>query len=111
MPRAGRGGGPRVEGASTPWGRGESLRPARLAGLALGIVEVSNRIVALWRWQLTIGENATDPHMHEACHMIGGTTRDAKKEPVVFGRDVLETLRLLAPISEAALPGRPANGS
>jgi predicted dehydrogenase len=45
----------------------------RFASGVLGTVNVSDKIVAPWSWELTSGENPAYSHTPEACYMIGGT--------------------------------------
>ena len=40
---------------------------------ALGVMTVSDTIVAPWSWEMTAGENAAYPKTSEACYRIGGT--------------------------------------
>jgi predicted dehydrogenase len=44
----------------------------KFASGALGTVNVSDKIVAPWSWELTSGENPVYPHTREACYVIGG---------------------------------------
>lgn len=45
----------------------------RFANGILGTVNVSDKIVAPWSWELTSGENPAYPHRGESCYYIGGT--------------------------------------
>jgi predicted dehydrogenase len=40
----------------------------------LGTVNVSDKIVAPWSWELTSGENPAYPHTAESCYLVGGTS-------------------------------------
>ena len=45
----------------------------RFASGVLGTVNVLDKIVSPWSWELTTGENPAYTHTHEACYQIGGT--------------------------------------
>lgn len=127
----------------------------KFANGALGTVNVSDKIVAPWSWELTSGENPAYTHTQETCYMIGGTrgsltvptldlwsnlTRpswwepivserlpfDAKDplglqvsnfcdvirgaaQPVVSGREGLNTLKVIAAVKSAAASGGAIN--
>jgi predicted dehydrogenase len=125
----------------------------KFANGALGTVNVSDKIVAPWSWELTSGENPAYAHTQETCYMIGGTRgsltvpqldlwrnltkpswwepivserlafeakdplglqirnfcaviRDAA-QPVVTGREGLNTLKVIAAVKAAAASGGP----
>lgn len=45
----------------------------KFASGVLGTVNVSDKIVSPWSWELTTGENPAYTHTQEACYLIGGT--------------------------------------
>ncbi len=45
----------------------------KFASGVLGTVNVSDKIVSPWSWELTSGENPAYTHTQETCYMIGGT--------------------------------------
>jgi len=45
----------------------------KFASGVLGTVNVSDKIVAPWSWELTSGENPAYAHTQESCYLIGGT--------------------------------------
>lgn len=123
----------------------------RFANGILGTVNVSDKIVAPWSWELTSGENHAYPHTGESCYHIGGTrgsltvphldlwhnptkpswwetiererlpaaaedplglqvrqfcrTIRGVEEPLVSGREGLETLKVISAVKEAAATG------
>jgi predicted dehydrogenase len=118
----------------------------------LATVNVSDKIVSPWSWELTSGENPAYPHTAESCYVVGGTlasltipyldlwrnpTRPSwwepiererlpvaaedplglqvrqfcrvirgTEQPLVSGREGLETLKVIAAVKEAAASGQ-----
>jgi predicted dehydrogenase len=145
-----------VQAQETSAYRGNEVEDAavillRFANGILGTLNVSDKIVAPWSWELTSGENPAYAHTGESCYYIGGTrgsltvphldlwhnptkpswwepiererlpvaaedplglqvrqfcrTIRGVEEPLVTGREGLETLKVISAVKEAAATG------